>query len=162
VNSSYDEGQSIVYDEVHIGLAVALEDGLLVPVVHNADRKDLQQLSDELHEVANRARQGQLTADMLSGARLTISNLGMVGVDEFSAIINPPEPAILAVGRIRRQPVLRGETVTSGDLMTLTLSVDHRVIDGALGGRFLNAIAEDLEHPYRLLLPSQTVGTGAA
>jgi len=153
VNAAIEGDDYLLYDEVNIGVAVEVPDGLLVPVVHHADRLDLFQLTTTLKDLAQRTRQGRLTSAELSAAHFTISNMGMFGVDEFSAIINPPEAAILAVGRIRPAWLPKGNIPVLGSNLTLTLSVDHRIVDGAVAARFLRAIADELEHPYRLLLP---------
>jgi pyruvate dehydrogenase E2 component (dihydrolipoamide acetyltransferase) len=130
---------------INIGIAVALEDGLLVPVLHDADRKDLAAISRERSALQDGARAGKLTVEALSGAALTISNLGQHGVDRFTAIVNPPEAAILAVGRIRDQVVARDGAPAVAPVVTLTLSVDHRVVDGAEAASFLADLASRLE-----------------
>lgn len=153
VNASIDGDSYLLHDEIHIGFAVEVKDGLLVPVVRHADRLDILKLTTTIDELVERTRHGRLTSAELSGAHFSISNLGMFGADEFSAIINPPEAAILAVGRIRPNWMGKGDAPVLGSTLTLTLSVDHRIVDGALAARFIHAIADDLEHPYRLLLP---------
>ncbi len=130
----FDGDALVVSDGVHVGIAVALDDGLIVPVIRDADRKDLRALAAERERLEQGARAGRLAAEALTGAVFTISNLGTLGVDRFQAIVNPPEAAILAVGRVSAQRVL-----------TLTLSVDHRVADGADAARFLGDIAAWLE-----------------
>jgi pyruvate dehydrogenase E2 component (dihydrolipoamide acetyltransferase) len=137
---------------VHLGIAVALEDGLITPVLRDCQAKSLRQLAADARDLVERARARRLRAPELSGATFTVSNLGMFGVTEFSAIINPPEGAILAVGAVRRIPVATAEGVGLGRRMALTLSCDHRVMDGAMGARFLGTLRRLLEAPLRLLL----------
>lgn len=153
VNVAY-MGDSIRYfDEIHVGVAVALERGLLTPVVRNADQKGLGSISFEVKDLIGRAKDRKLKAHEITGSTFTISNLGMFGIDQFDAIINPPEAAILAVGRIQKQPVFDADgTVTVGQRMTLTMSCDHRVVDGAIGARFLDQLVELLESPEALAL----------
>src|SRR5205085_5407752 len=122
---------------VHIGVAVALEDGLIVPVIRDCQAKSLTRIAAEIRDKAARARQGRLTPDEYSGGTFTISNLGMFDVEQFAAVINPPEPAILAVGAIRDEPVVADGAVVPGKRMRLTISVDHRIVDGAVAARFL-------------------------
>jgi pyruvate dehydrogenase E2 component (dihydrolipoamide acetyltransferase) len=137
--------------EVNIGLAVAIEDGLVVPVVHRADALGLGQLAARRAEVVTRAQAGKLSLDDLSSGTFTISNLGMYGVDAFSAIVNPPQAAILAVSRIADRVVpLHGQPAVQ-PMMTLSLSCDHRVVDGARGAQFLQTLADLIEDPLRLL-----------
>ncbi|MCL2001165.1 MAG: 2-oxo acid dehydrogenase subunit E2, partial [Planctomycetes bacterium] len=138
-------------DFVNLGIAVSLDAGLVVPVIHNADRLTLAELSEAIRGLADKARKGTLTPYDCSGGSFTISNLGMLGLDEFTAIINPPESGILAVGRIEPTPVAVGDRIEIQPLMVLTLSYDHRVIDGAPAARFLCAVRDYLEKPYTLL-----------
>lgn len=141
------------YQDVHIGVAVALERGLMTPVVRNADLKGLGVISNEVKDLVGRAKERKIKAHEITGSTFTISNLGMFGIDHFDAIINPPEGAILAVGRIVKQPVFDDEgNVTVGQRMNLTMSCDHRVIDGAVGARFLDALVALLEQPESLAL----------
>jgi pyruvate dehydrogenase E2 component (dihydrolipoamide acetyltransferase) len=153
VNASF-QGESIrVHHRVHMGIAVALEDGLITPVLRDAHAKSLAQLAVESRDLAERARQRKLRANELSGGTFSISNLGMFDVAEFSAIINPPEGAILAVGSVRQVPVVtEAGDVAVGRRMALTLSCDHRVMDGAMGARFLQDVKRRLEEPLRLLV----------
>jgi pyruvate dehydrogenase E2 component (dihydrolipoamide acetyltransferase) len=152
VNASF-QGESIrVFHRAHIGIAVALEDGLITPVLRDAHAKGLARIAAEARDLAERARGRKLRAPELSGATFSISNLGMFDVTEFSAIINPPEGAILAVGAVRRVPVVTDAGVGVGRRMMLTLSCDHRVMDGAMGARFLQDVKRRLEEPLRLLL----------
>ena len=152
VNASF-QGESIrVFHRAHIGVAVALDEGLITPVLRDCHAKSLAQIAVEARDLAERARGRKLRASELSGATFSISNLGMFDVAAFSAIINPPEGAILAVGSVRRVPVVEGDEVTVGRRMALTISCDHRVMDGAMGARFLQDVKRLLEEPLRLLV----------
>jgi len=152
VNASF-QGESIrVFYRAHIGVAVALEDGLITPVLRDAHAKGLAQIAVEARDLAERARHRKLRASEMSGATFSISNLGMLDVTEFSAIINPPEGAILAVGAVRKVPVVTDDGLGVGRRMMLTLSCDHRVMDGAMGARFLQDVKRLLEEPLRLLV----------
>jgi pyruvate dehydrogenase E2 component (dihydrolipoamide acetyltransferase) len=152
VNASF-QGETIrVYHRAHIGIAVALDDGLITPVLRDCQAKSLAQIAVEARDLVERARSRKLRVPELSGATFSISNLGMFEVTEFSAIINPPEGAILAVGAVRRVPVVTDSGVGVGRRMALTLSCDHRVMDGAMGARFLQDLKRLLEEPLRLLV----------
>jgi pyruvate dehydrogenase E2 component (dihydrolipoamide acetyltransferase) len=152
LNASF-QGQAIrVHHRVHLGLAVALPGGLITPVLRDADDKPLARIAVEAGDLAERARAGRLRVSELSGATFTISNLGMFDVQAFSAIINPPEGAILAVGSVREQPVVEAGQIRAGRRMLVTLSCDHRVTDGAAAARFLQDLTRLLEEPLRLLL----------
>jgi len=147
LNASFAGDHVKQYSRVHIGIAVALDDGLVTPVLRDADLKPLEVISEEARALAERARARKLQPDEYTGATFSISNLGMMGIEEFSAIINPPEAAILAVGAVRQVPVVVDGAVGTGWRMKLTLSVDHRVADGAAGARFLQTLRTFLEHP---------------
>jgi len=152
VNASF-QGESIrVFYRAHIGVAVALDEGLITPVLRDAHAKGLAQIAVESRDLAERARHRKLRASEMSGATFSISNLGMLDVTEFSAIINPPEGAILAVGAVRKVPVVTDDGLGVGRRMMLTLSCDHRVMDGAMGARFLQDVKRLLEEPLRLLV----------
>jgi pyruvate dehydrogenase E2 component (dihydrolipoamide acetyltransferase) len=138
--------------DVHIGVAVAVEDGLLVPVVRHADAKGLAEISSEVRSFAQKAKDKKLQPSDWAGNTFTISNLGMFGIEEFTAIINPPDAAILAVGGIQDVPVVKNGAVVPGQVMKMTLSCDHRVIDGATGAAFLNTVKGFLERPLSLIL----------
>ena len=155
VNSSWVDGRFQRKRSINIGLAVAPSQGmgLLVPVVHDADLKDLIQISIESRQVIERARSGRPGEGDLSGATFSISNLGMFGVDEFTAIINPPEAAILAVGAIKDVPVVDGGRIVAGKVMRMTLSVDHRVFYGATAAQFMAEVKRLIENPVTLLVP---------
>jgi pyruvate dehydrogenase E2 component (dihydrolipoamide acetyltransferase) len=150
MNASFAGDHVKQYGRVHIGLAVALDDGLITPVVRDADRKPLEAIARETAVLIERARAHKLQPDDYTGATFSVSNLGMMGIEEFSAIINPPEAAILAVGSVRQTPVVDGDVVRIGRRMKLTLSVDHRVVDGATAARFLQTLTRMLENPLLL------------
>jgi pyruvate dehydrogenase E2 component (dihydrolipoamide acetyltransferase) len=152
VNASF-QGQAIrIHHRAHIGIAVALPEGLITPVLRDCQAKGLAQIAVESRDLADRARGGKLRAQEMSGATFSISNLGMFDVDEFSAIINPPEGAILAVGSIAQVPMVDAGAVRIGRRAKLTLSCDHRVMDGAMGARFLQDLKRLLQEPLRLLV----------
>jgi len=152
VNSSFDRDQVVRHGRVHVGVAVDVADGLLVPVVRDCDRKSLSQISAEVRDLATRGREGKLAPEEYTGGTFTISNMGMFRVEDFAAIINPPEAALLAVGSVRRVPVVQGDAVVPGDRMKLTLSGDHRVMNGVTAAKFLNEVRRLLEQPVNLLL----------
>jgi pyruvate dehydrogenase E2 component (dihydrolipoamide acetyltransferase) len=152
VNVSWDETRILRHRHVSIGVAVAIGDGLIVPVIRDADRKTLTEIAREAHDLTGRARARRLTPDELAGGTFTISNLGMYGIRQFTAVINPPQAAILAVGEAVRQPVVHGDQVTIGTTMTLTLSIDHRAVDGATGAGFLTRLRELIEEPLDVVL----------
>ncbi len=152
INSSWMGDTIRVNKEVNIGVAVAVEDGLLVPVVKYADIKTLSQINVEVKEMAGRARKKKLQPQEMQGNTFTISNLGMFGIEEFTAIINPPDACILAVGGILDKAVVKEGQIVPGKRMKVTLSCDHRVVDGASGAQFLNTFKEMLEDPIRLLV----------
>jgi pyruvate dehydrogenase E2 component (dihydrolipoamide acetyltransferase) len=152
VNAAYMDGKIRLYRRVDVGIAVALEDGLITPVVRRCDQKALRQIAQEAAELTERARARKLKPGEYTGATFTVSNLGMFDIEEFSAIINPPEAAILAVGAIAQKPVVVEGAVAVRRRMRLTLSCDHRVIDGATGARFLQDLKTLLEKPYLLVL----------
>jgi pyruvate dehydrogenase E2 component (dihydrolipoamide acetyltransferase) len=139
------------YHRAHLGIAVALDEGLITPVLRDCDAKPLSRIAVEARDLAERARAGKLRVSEMSGATFSISNLGMFDVDEFSAIINPPEGAILAVGSVVETPVVDKGEIRVGRRMKLTISCDHRVMDGAMGARFLQDVKRLLEEPLRLL-----------
>ncbi len=152
VNSSWLGDKIRINHHVNIGVAVAVEDGLLVPVVRYADTKSLSQIATEVKDFAQKAKNKKLQPSDWEGSTFTISNLGMFGVDEFTAIINPPDACILAVGAIQNIPVVRNGAVLAGNIMKLTLSCDHRVVDGAKGAAFLQTLKGLLEEPLRMLI----------
>lgn len=152
INSSW-MGDFIRYNEhINIGVAVAVDEGLLVPVVRFADSKSLSQIGAEVKDFAQRAKDKKLQPSDWEGSTFTISNLGMFGIDQFTAIINPPDACILAVGGISQEPVVKNGQVVPGNIMKLTLSCDHRVVDGATGAAFLQTLKQLLEEPVRMLV----------
>jgi pyruvate dehydrogenase E2 component (dihydrolipoamide acetyltransferase) len=152
INSSW-LGDRIRYnDHVHIGVAVAVEDGLLVPVVRHANTKSFAQIGTEVKVFAEKAKTKKLQPQDWEGNTFTISNLGMFGIEEFTAIINPPDACILAVGGIKQVPVVKNGVVVPGNVMKVTLSCDHRVVDGASGAAFLNTIKSFLEQPVLMFV----------
>jgi len=151
-NAQWQDGYVRRFNLVHVGVAVAIEDGLITPVVRNAHAKGIVQISAEVREMAGRARDRKLTPEEYTGATFSVSNLGMFGIHEFTAIINPPEAGILAVGGIEDTPVVVDGEVTIRPRMRITMSCDHRVIDGAQGSRFLQTLKGMLEEPAAILL----------
>ncbi|MCR4309871.1 MAG: 2-oxo acid dehydrogenase subunit E2 [Deltaproteobacteria bacterium] len=151
LNASYREGNLEMHSQVNIGIVVALEDGLIPPVLRDADKKTLKRIAAESRALTERARTNKLRSDDLGGGTFTVSNLGMFDVDEFIAIINPPEAAILAVGAVTLRPVAAAGEVRIASLVKATLSVDHRVADGAQAGRFMQEFKKLLENPVALL-----------
>jgi pyruvate dehydrogenase E2 component (dihydrolipoamide acetyltransferase) len=152
VNASWGGEAIAVHGDVHVGVAVAINDGLIVPVVRDADRKSILEISREVKDLAARARDRKLKPEEFSGGTFSISNLGMFDVTEFTAIINPPESAILAVGAVKKVPVVKGDELAVGQRMRVTLSSDHRVIDGALAAQFLAELRRLLENPVSLFV----------
>ena len=152
VNSSWAGDAIRQNNQIHIGVAVAVAEGLLVPVIRHADIKTLTQINAEVAYLANRAKEKKLQPDEMQGNTFTISNLGMFGVDEFTAIINPPDSCILAVGGITETPVVRDGKIEIGNIMKVTLSSDHRVVDGASAAQFLQTLKSLLEEPVRMLV----------
>jgi pyruvate dehydrogenase E2 component (dihydrolipoamide acetyltransferase) len=138
--------------DVNVGIAVAIEDGLVVPVVHGTDRLPLAELAERRGALVAAAREGRLRPEDVSGGTFTVSNLGMYGINEFTAVINPPQAAILAVGALEPKPVVRDGEVQVRSRMTLTLSCDHRILYGADAAEFLGRIRERLEQPLLLAL----------
>lgn len=152
VNSSFGGDSIVRHRRVHVGIAVALEDGLIVPVLHDADRKSVGEIGSEARELAALARAGKLTPDGFTGGTFTISNLGMYGIDSFTAVLNPPEAAILAVGAVSDQAFVRDGQVTIHPALNLTLTVDHRVLDGASAAAFLRDLTGLLTEPLRIVV----------
>jgi pyruvate dehydrogenase E2 component (dihydrolipoamide acetyltransferase) len=151
-NSAFLDGQAAEWDEVNIGVATAIEAGLIVPVVRGADRLGMRAIAVRLADLTARAREGRLKLEDLQGGTFTISNLGMFGIDHFTAIVNPPQAAILAVGRVaKRAVVAEDDSLVVRPTSTLTLTADHRVLDGASAARFLQTIQQALEHPGLLM-----------
>jgi pyruvate dehydrogenase E2 component (dihydrolipoamide acetyltransferase) len=151
-NGAYRDGRLEQYSRVNVGVAVAARDALVVPTVFDADRKGLREIATETRSLAQRVRDGTVTPPELSGGTFTVSNLGMYGVSNFSAVINPPQAAILSVGAIAERPVVRDGEVSTAHLMGVTLACDHRILYGADGAEFLARIRELLEEPLGLAL----------
>ncbi|MEZ5346991.1 MAG: pyruvate dehydrogenase complex dihydrolipoamide acetyltransferase [Pyrinomonadaceae bacterium] len=152
VNASYQNEKIRFYEDADIGVAVAIDEGLITPVVRGANKKGFIQISTEVKELAARARDKKLQPDEYTGATFSISNLGMMGIKEFTAIINPPEAAILAVGSSTPTPVVRDGEITTRNIMHVTMSCDHRVVDGATGAKFLQTFKSMLENPAMMLI----------
>jgi len=154
LNAALDEAnnQVVQYGQINIGVAVAVENGLLTVVCKDTDRKNLTQISKEVRAMAGRAREGKVRSDDIDGSTFSISNLGMFDVENFSAIINPPEAAILAIGSARAVPVVEDGELKPGMRMKATISIDHRVSDGAEAARFMQALAKYLEKPMLMLV----------
>jgi pyruvate dehydrogenase E2 component (dihydrolipoamide acetyltransferase) len=152
VNASFQDKTVRYYEHADIGVAVATENGLITPVVRAADQKSLMDIAGEVRELAGRARNRKLKPEEYTGATFSISNLGMFGIDEFTAVINPPEGAILAVGAMMPRPVVRDNEVVVRQTMRVTMSCDHRVIDGAVGAQFLRTFKQIMENPMYLFL----------
>jgi pyruvate dehydrogenase E2 component (dihydrolipoamide acetyltransferase) len=150
-NAWWQDDRIRYWNEVHISMAVAIEDGLITPVIRHADGKSLREISTEARDLAGRARERRLAPEEYTGGTFSISNLGMLDIDEFTAVINPPEAGILAVGRIVPKPVAHDGAVQVRRRMRLTMSCDHRVIDGATGARFLQTVTGMLENPLRMV-----------
>jgi pyruvate dehydrogenase E2 component (dihydrolipoamide acetyltransferase) len=151
-NAQFTAEAILVHKRVDISVAVAVPDGLITPVVRDADKKSVLAISAEVRELAARAKAKKLKPEEMQNGTFSISNLGMYGIDAFAAVINPPEGAILAVGGVRREPVVKGEAVVAGRRLAMTLSCDHRVVDGAVGATFLKALRALCEHPTQILL----------
>ena len=151
-NASWTEEATLVYKTIDISVAVAIEGGLITPIIRDAGAKGVKEISVKMKDLANRAREGKLMPEEYQGGTFSISNLGMYGVKEFSAVINPPQGAILAIGAAEERPIIKDGAVAAATLMTCTLSVDHRVVDGAVGARFLSAFKRLIEDPLTMLL----------
>ncbi len=152
INSSWHDDVIMEHGDVNIAVAVAIDEGLMTPVINHADKKGLLQISSETRELAGLARDRKLQPEQMEGSTFTISNLGMFGIEEFTAIINPPNACILAVGAIRDVPVVEDGAVVPGKRMKMTLSSDHRIVDGAKAAQFLNTVRNLLENPLSMLL----------
>ena len=151
VNTEWTNEQTIYNNHIAIGVAVAIEDGLVVPVIPFTDTKSLSQIGAEVKDLAIKAKNKKLTLDEMSGSTFTVSNLGMFGVDSFTSIINQPNSAILSVGGIKQKPVVKNGEIVVGNIMTLTLACDHRTIDGAVGAAFMNTLKQYIENPVTML-----------
>ena len=157
VNASWEtaasgQGQIRYFAAAHVSFAVAIEDGLITPVIRDTHNKSVFDISKEAKALGKRAKEKKLAPNEFTGGTFCVSNLGMMGIPRFSAIINPPNAAILAVGTTVKKPVVKNDQIVVGQTMTLTLSCDHRVVDGAVGAQYLNALKTLLESPALLLI----------
>jgi pyruvate dehydrogenase E2 component (dihydrolipoamide acetyltransferase) len=151
INQQLDGDRLLQLHNVDVGVAVAIEDGLITPIVRDADQKGLGEIAAEVRDFVERAKRRALKPEEYTGGSITVSNLGMYGIDEFVAILNPPQAAIIAIGAVTPKPVVRDGQVVVRQMMSATLSGDHRVIDGAVGAEYLKELRSLLEHPLRLL-----------
>ena len=151
-NAWFQDDHIRYWNDVHVGMAVAIEDGLITPVIKHADRKSLAQIDAEAKALAGRARERRLTPEEYTGSTFSVSNLGMFEIDQFTGVINPPEAGILAIGSIVQKPVVVDGAVVPRRRMRVTMSCDHRVIDGATGAAFLQTLKQMLENPLAMLL----------
>ncbi|MFP3037194.1 MAG: dihydrolipoamide acetyltransferase family protein [Candidatus Karelsulcia muelleri] len=152
INSSWTEKRILYHKNINIGIAVALEDGLIVPVISNVDEKSLRKISLEIKEKVIKAKEKKLQSNELEGSTFTVSNLGMFGIDSFTSIINQPNSCILSVGRIKKKPIINNEKIVIGHTTKLTLTCDHRMIDGAVGSDYLKCLKHLLQEPLKILL----------
>ena len=151
-NSSWSDDAILIYNNIDISMAVAIDGGLITPIIKNADQKSIQAISKESKQLAKKAREGKLAPEEFQGGTFSISNLGMFGIDNFSAIVNPPQSCILAVARAVEKPIVEHGQIKIGHMMNVTLSCDHRVVDGAIGAEFLKALRRYIEHPILNIL----------
>lgn len=152
VNSQWTENNMIINNHIHIGVAVSVEDGLVVPVIKFADQKSMPQIGAEVKDLAGKARSKKIQPQDMEGSTFTVSNLGMFGIEDFTSIINAPNSAILSVGTITQQPVVKNNAIVIGNVMKVTLACDHRTVDGATGAKFLLSFKQLIENPVLLLL----------
>lgn len=152
INASWLGEKITVHEDINIGVAVSVQDGLLVPVIRNADQKTLSYINQEVKSLAKKAKDKKLQPQEMTGNTFTISNLGMFDIDEFTAIINPPDACILAVGGIAEKPVVKDGQLAIGNIMKVTLSCDHRIVDGVAGAEFLHTLKGMLENPFKILV----------
>jgi len=152
INASFENDGITIHPNINIGVAVAVEDGLVVPVVRGCEQLSLIEIARVAHRLVAKAGRGGFTADELSGATFTISNMGMLGIEHFAAVIVPPQAAILAASAIKDRPVVRDGALAVGKTMMATMSCDHRILDGVVAGRFLQELKRFLENPASLLL----------
>ena len=145
-------GDSIIQNtEINIGVAIAVDEGLVVPVIKDADKNNILEISEKIKNFVEKAKNKKLSLEELSGNTFTVSNLGMFGIDEFTAIINPPDACILAIGAIQQTPIVKDGEIVVGNIMKVTLSSDHRVVDGAQGAQFLKTLKTMLENPLLMI-----------
>jgi pyruvate dehydrogenase E2 component (dihydrolipoamide acetyltransferase) len=151
VNSSWKDDVTLLHKHIHIGVAVAVEDGLLVPVLKFADQMTLTQIGGNVRDLAGKAKNKKIQPAEMEGSTFTVSNLGMFGISEFTSIINQPNSAILSVGAIEQKPVVKDGQIVVGNTMKVTLACDHRTVDGATGAQFLQTLRTYLENPVTML-----------
>jgi pyruvate dehydrogenase E2 component (dihydrolipoamide acetyltransferase) len=151
-NSAWTDDAVLIYNNVDVAVAVAIDGGLITPIVKNADQKTIQTISGEMKTLAKKAREGKLQPEEFQGGSFSISNLGMFGIDNFSAIVNPPQSCILAVSRTVEKPIVEHGKITTAHMMNVTLSSDHRSVDGAVGAEFLKALRRYIEHPILMIV----------
>jgi pyruvate dehydrogenase E2 component (dihydrolipoamide acetyltransferase) len=151
VNAHWGGDHIRYFNRVHVGMAVATDDGLIVPVIWDADRKGMSEISKDAKELAKRARERKLKPEEFTGSTFSVSNLGMFGIDQFTAIINPPEAGILAIGASEEKPVVVDGEVVIRNRVRVTMSCDHRIIDGAVGAKFLQTLRRLVENPLMLV-----------
>jgi pyruvate dehydrogenase E2 component (dihydrolipoamide acetyltransferase) len=152
LNASYRDGALEVHAEVNLGMAVSVDDGLIVPVLRHADERSLADIAAEARRLVALTKQGRFASEDLSGGTFTVSNMGMLDLESFTAVINPPQSAILAVGSIKPRPIVRDGALAVAHTMFVTVSCDHRIIDGVMAGRFLEELKRLLEHPISLVV----------
>jgi len=155
INASWFGDKITYHEDINIGVAVAIDEGLMVPVIRNADRKTLVAIKSEIKDLAGKAKSRKISVEEMSGNTFTISNLGMFDIDEFTAIINPPDACILAVGSIVEKPIVKDGAIVVGNMMKVTLSCDHRIVDGAKGAAFLQTLKSHIENPVKLWFTGQ-------
>jgi pyruvate dehydrogenase E2 component (dihydrolipoamide acetyltransferase) len=151
-NSSWTDEAILIYNNVDISVAVAIDGGLITPIVKNADQKTIPAISAEVKQLVKKAKEGKLQPEEFQGGSFSISNLGMFGIDNFSAIVNPPQSCILAVARGVEKPIVEHGVIKIANMMNVTLSSDHRSVDGAVGAEFLKALRKYIENPILMLL----------
>ena len=151
INTAWGGDHILSYSEVSIAIAVALDDGLITPIIRNANHQTLSQISNQVKELVKKAKNNALRPEEFQGGSLSISNLGMYGIQQFNAIVNPPQACILAVGAVVEAPVVKSGTLAVGNVMNVTISCDHRVIDGAVAARFMQALGQYLSNPILML-----------
>jgi pyruvate dehydrogenase E2 component (dihydrolipoamide acetyltransferase) len=151
-NASWSEEGIKLYKSANISVAVAINDGLITPILNNANGKGLLTISSEMNELVSQAHAGTLTPDQYQGGTFSISNLGMYGVKTFQAIINPPQGCIIAIGKVEKKPIVKNDEISIASIMSATLSVDHRVVDGAIGAKFMEVFKTLIEDPLGMLL----------
>ncbi|WP_185853271.1 dihydrolipoamide acetyltransferase family protein [Blattabacterium cuenoti] len=151
MNISWDEEEVILHSQIHIGVAVAVKDGLIVPVIKNADQKSLLQISKEIKDKVLRSKSKKIQPEEIENSTFTVSNLGMYGIESFTSIINIPNSSILSVGSIMKRPIIKNSKIKIGSVMKITLSCDHRIIDGAVGSSYIHSLRNFLEDPITIL-----------